>query len=231
MTSNSRRSKRAAARAADRSSGRSRWLWPLVGGGVLIVAAIVAIALSSGQDTGGSSARPSGSPASSVAAGAGPVVTGAALPVFAAPDGDPAIGQAIPTVKGASFSGAPVAIEADGRPKVLLFLAHWCSHCQAEVPVVQAWIDGGGAPTDVDLISVVTAIDPTLPNYPPDAWLTGAGWTVPVIVDPAGTVADAYGLSAFPFWVFVDGDGQVVGRRAGEMSVADLEAVVASLAP
>jgi len=231
MTSNSRRSKRAAARAADRSSGRSRWLWPLVGGGVLVVAAIVAIALSSGQDTGGSSARPSTSPATSVAAGAGPVVTGAALPVFAAPDGDPAIGQAIPTVEGASFDGAPVAIEADGRPKALLFLANWCSHCQAEVPVVQDWIDGGGAPTDVDLISVVTAIDATLPNYPPDAWLAREGWTVPAIVDPAGTVADAYGLSAFPFWVFVDGNGQVAGRRTGELSISDLESIIAGLAP
>lgn len=230
MTQRSRASKREAARAADRSSGRGRWLWPIVGGGVVVAAAIVAIVLTSGGPSGGSSARPSGSPAASVAPGAAPVVTGGSLPAFEPGAADPAVGQAIPAVDGASFDGSPVAIAVDGRPKVLLFLAHWCPHCQAEVPTIQAWIDGGGAPADVDLVSVVTAIDPNRPNYPPEAWLAREGWTVPVVVDPGGTVADAYGLSAFPFWVFVDGDGRVAARQAGELSIADFEAVIAGLA-
>ncbi len=229
MTSSSRRSRREAARAADRSSRRNRWLWPVVGGAVLIAAAIAAIALSSGGSDGGSSARPSGSAAASVAPGSGPVVTGASLPLFEAPAGDPAIGQTIPTVEGASFDGTPVVIEPDGRPKVVLFLAHWCPHCQAEVPLIQAWVDGAGLPEGVDLVSVVTAIDPNRPNYPPDAWLQREGWTVPVVVDPNNVVADAYGLSAFPFWVFVDGEGRVAGRLTGELSIADLEQVIANL--
>lgn len=51
-------------------------------------------------------------------------VTGTALPRF--PDGpDPAVGMMMPEVEGASFDGTPVTISNDGRPKVLLFLAHW----------------------------------------------------------------------------------------------------------
>ena len=96
-------------------------------------------------------------------------------------------------------------------------------------PLVQAWIDSGAAPTDVDIVAVATAIDPNRPNYPPDAWLEGEGWTPPVIVDPAGSVAEAYGLSALPFWVFVNADGTVAGRLAGELPIADLESVIAAL--
>ena len=68
------------------------------------------------------------------------------------------------------------------------------------MPLIQAWVDGGGLPDGVELISVATAIDPSLPNYPPEAWLAREGWTAPVINDVTGSVATAYGLSAFPFW-------------------------------
>jgi thiol-disulfide isomerase/thioredoxin len=230
MTSKSRESRREAARAADRSKGRSRWLLPVVGGGVVILAAVAAILLSQGSPTGGSSsAKPSGSPAGSVAPGTAPVVTGASLPAFEAVSGDTAVDQAIPTVEGAAFDGTPVVIADDGRPKVLIFLAHWCNHCQVEVPLIQGWLDGGGGPADVDLISIATGIDSTLPNYPPDEWLAREGWTVPTIVDPTGAVATAYGLTAFPFWVFVDGDGLVQARLTGELAIADLETIIGGL--
>ena len=94
---------------------------------------------------------------------------------------------------------------------------------------MQEWLDGGGAPDGVELISVATAIDPGLPNYPPEEWLAREGWTVPVIVDKTGTVATAYGLSAFPFWVFVHADGTVLGRVTGELTIADLQTIIASL--
>ena len=137
----------------------------------MVVAAIAAIALTSGSNGGGASSpipSASGSAGASggpVATGA-PVITGAALPTFTATSGDPAIGQTIPTVEGANFAGAPVSIALDGKPKVILFLAHWCSHCQAEVPLMQAWLDAGGAPDGVELISVATGIDASLPELP-----------------------------------------------------------------
>jgi len=157
------------------------------------------------------------------------VVDGTALPRFTGSGSDPAVGTAAPVVHGASFSGAPVTIAADGRPKVVLFLAHWCPHCQGEVPLIQAWLNGGGAPSDVDLISVVTSISSDAPNYPPDAWLKREGWTVPVIADPTGTVADAYGLPAFPYWVLIDKTGKVRARLVGELTIADLQAALGQL--
>lgn len=107
--------------------------------------------------------------------------------------------------------------------------AHWCPHCQAAVPVVRGWVAAGGVPEGVDLVSVATSIDPSAPNYPPDAWLDREGWTAPLIVDPTNTVAEAYGLTAFPFWVFIGPDGDVRGRVTGELPITDLQATIRTL--
>ena len=225
-------------RAAGRTNPTSRWLLPGLIAAAVVVAAVLAIVLSgSGQPTGGdsSSVPPSAgggsaAPSGSAAAGTAPVIDGTPLAAFPGPGvTDPAVGQPAPEVTGADFDGTPVAIDADGRPKVVIFLAHWCPHCQEEVPVVQAWVTAGGVPDGVDVIAVATAIDPAGPNYPPDAWLEREGWTSPVIADPTNSVSQAYGLTAFPFWVFVGPDGAVRARVIGKLPVADLEAAIRGL--
>jgi thiol-disulfide isomerase/thioredoxin len=199
---------------------------------VILVAAALAIVLpgAGGRRGGGSSSLPPASaPSGSAIASGVPVIRGALLPDFQNSNGDPAVGQPAPEVDGTSFDGSPVAITRDGRPKVIVFLAHWCPHCQEEVPLLQAWVNAGGVPAGVDIISVATSIDPAQPNYPPDAWLAREGWTVPLIADPTNSVARAYGLTLFPYWVFVGNDGKVRARAAGELPIADLQAVVAGL--
>jgi thiol-disulfide isomerase/thioredoxin len=184
---------------------------------------------------GSSSLPPTTAPAGaatasgSASASGAPVITGASLPDFQNPNGDRAVGLPAPEVEGTSFDGSKVSVARDGGPKVILFLAHWCPHCQEEVPVVQAWVNAGGVPAGVDFVSVATSIDPEGPNYPPDAWLAREGWTVPVIADPTNSVATAYGLTAFPYWVFVGSDGNVRARAAGKMPIANLQGVVAGL--
>ena len=111
---------------------------------------------------------------------AGPVeVTGQTLPRFTATEGDPAIGSPIPTLTGTGIDGEPMTIAADDGPALVLFVAHWCPHCQREVPVVQEWVDAGNLPDDVALVTVSTSIDPSRPNYPPSAWLADEGWSSP----------------------------------------------------
>lgn len=161
----------------------------------------------------------------------GPVsVMGGALPAFDAGKEDPAVGMTMPAISGEDFSGRRVSIPDDGRPKVVLFLAHWCPHCQAEVPVVQGLIDQGALPRGVDIYSVATATDEAQPNYPPSSWLSREGWTAPVIVDDAlSSAGEAAGVTSYPFFVFVDGDGTVHHRAAGELSPETLEAAIAEL--
>jgi thiol-disulfide isomerase/thioredoxin len=141
-----------------------------------------------------------------------------------------ATGQEAPTVTGTDFDGEEVTITNDGRPKAIVFLAHWCPHCQAEVPSVQRWLNDTGGVDGVDMYSVTTAIDPRRNNYPPQRWLEDEGWTVPIIRDnAASSVLTAHGNGGFPFWVFTNSDGTVALRIAGEIPINDLEAILRNL--
>lgn len=143
---------------------------------------------------------------------------------------DAAVGARLPVLRGSSFDGRPVTIESDGHPKVVLFLAHWCPHCQRELPRLAAWLRQGGAPAGVTVHAVATGTRPDRPNYPPSEWITREGWPRPVLADDAdGTAAAAVGLSAYPFFVFVDREGRVVSRRTGEIPIEELDAVLRGL--
>lgn len=220
MTLRSRESRRIAARQRDRS--QNRWVLPAAG---LVIAAVAVIAVLVGMNASGSGTTPSASP---VAVGP-PTITGAALPRFTQTIGDPAKGMIAPVVTGQDYRGQPVAIQPTGRPQLVIFAAHWCPHCQVEVPRVQAWVDAGKAPSDVDIRLVSTAVDPAAPNYPPEAWLEQVGWSSPVIVDTTSTAGDAYGVSAYPFFTLLDGQGKVLARMSGEIPVSELESLLAAV--
>jgi thiol-disulfide isomerase/thioredoxin len=139
-------------------------------------------------------------------------------------------GEVAPTVVGKDFDGATVTIENNGKAKAIVFLAHWCPHCQNEVPAIQSWLESGGGIAGTELLSISTAMDPTRDNYPASAWLNREGWTVPVIVDDAaGSIHSAYGAGPFPYWVFVNGDGTVAFRAAGELGVEQLKQFLSEL--
>lgn len=169
--------------------------------------------------------------------GGEPEVAGEALPAFVGtsstdPEVDPAVGTAAPVVDGADFEGTAVEL-ADGNPQAIVFLAHWCPHCQAEVPRVQDWLDSGGGVDGVEMVSVATSMDSTRTNYPPSEWLDNEGWSVPVIADsePEADVYVSYGAGGFPYWVFVDADGNVVRRSSGELDISTLESYMQEIAP
>lgn len=204
----------------------SRPVWPLVA----LVAAVILVAVVAIATTRDASGSASDEVAPTSVAEASPAPDGAALPPFDPASVDPALGASMPSLEGVDFDGSPVAVTADGRAKLILFLAHWCPHCQREVPIVQDWVDAGSLPDGVDLVSIATAIDADQPNYPPDAWLEREGWSAPVMVDATGEIADRFGLSAFPFWVMVDGQGRVMGRLAGVLEPAQLDEVASALA-
>ena len=194
---------------------QSRALW--WGLGVVVLAALALSVALSGGDDDPMPANPRVS------------ISGSSLPAFAGdPSNDPAVGMAAPLLAGVDFAGQPVEIDvADRRPKVILFLAHWCSHCQAEVPVLQEYQDSVGFPASFDLYSVATAYSSTRPNWPPSVWLQREGWTFPVIVDDGESSAfAAYGQGGFPYYVFLRGDGTVAFRFSGELGAEALIATV-----
>ena len=158
-------------------------------------------------------------------------VTGPILPRYDNTVSDPAAGLPAPEVSSFDFSGQPASIQHDGIPKIIVFLAHWCQHCQSEVPAVQAWINENGIPPGVDFVSVATAINEIRPNYPPDTWLEREGWTPRVVVDSAAdSISNAFGLNAYPYYVLLDGSGRVVRRISGGIAPEVMGSMLQALA-
>ncbi|HEX7168317.1 MAG TPA: TlpA disulfide reductase family protein [Acidimicrobiales bacterium] len=154
--------------------------------------------------------------------------TGNALPDFVRGTPDAAVGTPAPTISGQSFDGEEVTIGGAGSPQLVFVVAHWCPHCQKEVPVIARWMERGGPPDGVELRAISTAVNPDAPNYPPSEWLDGEGWAVPTIADDARfEAAQALGLSGYPFFVAIRADGSVAARASGELTVEQIEALVA----
>jgi thiol-disulfide isomerase/thioredoxin len=201
------------------SGGRApRWLWP-VAAGLVVLVAVVAVVLGGGDkepevEAGIEQVRPV-------------TVTGTALPVLVE-GADAAVGQVAPELRGADFDGTKVNVAHDGRGKVLVFAAHWCPHCQREVPVLVAHLADNPEPSGVDIVLVSTSVSRDQPNFPPSSWLRGENWPYPVLVDDANSSAStAYGLPGFPYFVALDAEGKVVARTSGEIPASDFDRLLA----
>lgn len=131
---------------------------------------------------------------------------------------DPVAGLIAPTIQGTDFDDASISIADDGRPKVIYFLAHWCPHCQAEVPVIQDLLTTGALPDGVDIYAVSTGVNPGQDNYPPQAWLTEEGFEPITVRDSEqGEAFTAFGGSGFPYAVYLDSGHRVIARSAGTL--------------
>ena len=158
-------------------------------------------------------------------------VVGDSLPQYAGENDDNvALGLAAPTFSAPDQNSEIFQLEKNGNSKALLFLAHWCGYCQQEVPVVQRFIDSNGVPPGIDVIAVATSIDRGRDNYPPQEWLQREGWSETQIYDLDREIGEAYGLNAFPYWVFLDKDLNVLARRTGNLPEDMVGALLIQLA-
>ncbi len=179
---------------------------------LLLVAVLALVGTSCGSGDDGDSVATEGS--------------GQALPRFDPRSADEARGMLAPEVSGASLTGDQVTIGAPGEAQVLVFLAHWCPHCQAEVPRIVDHVASNPLPEDVQVYGVATATASNRPNHPPSEWLEREEWTFPTLDDASDSAQVLYGLSAFPFFVAIDAEGVVVARGSGEPSTAEFDQLV-----
>ena len=169
----------------------------------------------------------------------GPVeVIGNALPPLETVDftDDPAVGTPAPVLVGRGYDGQTIRIDAKASgPTMVVFLAHWCSHCNAEIPVLNQLSDDDRIPADVNVVAVSTAVAPGQPNFPPDQWLTDKDWTFPAIADGVDMQSEsfigagAFGVTGFPFITLIDANGNVAARWSGEREPSEIASLLASL--
>jgi thiol-disulfide isomerase/thioredoxin len=153
-------------------------------------------------------------------------VTGEPLAAFDPSGDDPTVGTAAPAISGQGFDGTPLSIGgATDEATLAVFLAHWCPHCNDEIPELKELEANGEIPDDLSVIGISTAVAPDRDNYPPSQWTIDKGWPWPMLVDNEASEAFlTYGGSSFPFLVILDADGNVVARKSGQSSAADIKA-------
>jgi cytochrome c biogenesis protein CcmG/thiol:disulfide interchange protein DsbE len=156
----------------------------------------------------------------------GPVaVDGAPLVPLPSSGTDPALGTEAPVVSGIDPDEVPTAIGGSGEPTIVAFLAHWCPHCNAELPILVD-LQEDGTFDGVRTVAVLTGTNSAAPNYPPVPWLEESGWSGDVLLDDEqATAAAAYGLTSYPLLVALDAEGRVVARASGERSAEDVAAM------
>lgn len=197
------------------------------------VAVPASTALSSPQEPAGTNTDVAGAPGDEASR---PVeVVGSPLPLFPDAGTDPAIGTPAPVLHGYSFDGTPITIDAaaDG-PYLVVFLAHWCPHCNREIPRLIQWQADGGVPAELRIVGVATAVGADAPNFPPHAWLDSKSWPWPAMIDEsqgdmnAGVAAIALGATGWPYFVIIGADGLVKARFSGEIEIDALQPLVAA---
>jgi len=215
--------------ASNAGKGKSTaWIWIAI---VVVVVAVGIVAIVAGRGTSakGGSASPSGGtvvPNGKLDYGQ-VAVTGTALTPMPDSGADSMTGTVIPSVTGQQFDGKQLTIAPDGKPHIIMVVAHWCPHCQAEVPRIQSWLDKAGMPADVELVTVATSNDPAKGNFPAADWLRREKWSVPTIVDDKQSQAGAaFGVSGFPYFIVTNAQGKVVFRTSGEITEAQWNALL-----
>lgn len=227
--------KAARSNGEEGGGGSKMGIWiGLVAVVALVVGIIVFVGGGDDSDTNASENTSDSSGLASLPTSQPVTVTGTPLTPFdASASPDPAFGLDAPGLSGLNFSGEAITVEpGTGGPYMLVYLAHWCPHCNVEVPRLIDWKNSGAVPAELQVIGIATAASEGSANFPPAVWFSNKGWPWPVMVDEAngageaGKAAVAYGASGWPYFVIVGADGKVKARVSGEVEVSDLQTIV-----
>ena len=114
-------------------------------------------------------------------------------------------GKAVPTTVGVDAQGRTVLLkELRGKAVLINFWASWCEPCTAEMPSLQTAAQQHGA----DHLAVL-AVNFKEPGPTVERFVQRSALTLPVLLDPQGEVARAWGVHVFPTTVLLGADGRV----------------------
>jgi cytochrome c biogenesis protein CcmG, thiol:disulfide interchange protein DsbE len=138
----------------------------------------------------------------------------------------PVNGQPAPAFRLNALAGGEVNLPAGlaGKVVAVRFWADWCPYCRkemAELQPVYTRLQGRG----LEILAINVAQDrDTVQRF-----VEPLGVAYPVLLDPDGATARAYGVKALPITFMVDAQGVVRGKIVGEATPEVFERKVLEL--
>lgn len=134
--------------------------------------------------------------------------------------GQDVVGQKLPALDYTLFDGGTAQLATDGTPLVINFWASYCGPCVAEMPAIEQVHQANAGKVEILGLQVMEAAEKG------QALVDRTGVTYPLGRDPRGDVVRAFGSVNLPTTVLVKGDGTIVAVHAGELSAAELQALI-----
>jgi peroxiredoxin len=168
----------------------------------------------------------------------GPLLIAAALGLAAcnpaaASEAGTLVGSAAPALTGPDLTGTGVTDLAslEGKPTAVVFWLNTCSHCQSELPEIEAaW------PSIADRANILTVglLNPEVEAAPPyestQAFVAATGLTLPTVDYNAYDAVENWGLEGVPAIFILDANHIVQAVFLGEGHMAEVEEALLALA-
>jgi cytochrome c biogenesis protein CcmG/thiol:disulfide interchange protein DsbE len=136
----------------------------------------------------------------------------------------PLVGKAAPAVDARTIDGERFRLaDLRGRWVVLNWFATWCVPCRIEHPDLVAFHDVHTRAGDASVVGVV--YDDSVQAVKEFRAAEGGSW--PLLDDPDGRLALAYGVAGVPESFLVDPDGVIVAKVLGGVERENLEELIA----
>jgi cytochrome c biogenesis protein CcmG, thiol:disulfide interchange protein DsbE len=121
------------------------------------------------------------------------------------------------TLTGETLGGSSFDLtDYRGKPVVINFFASWCGPCNSEAPDLAAFAREN---SDVVFVGIDTGDD----LGDGEAFAEKYGLDYPIVGDPDGTIATAWGVDGIPTTVFLDAGGVERDRIVGAADTAAFE--------
>jgi peroxiredoxin len=113
--------------------------------------------------------------------------------------------------------------ELRGKPVILNFWATWCTPCKAEMPELQALYSASDEGS-FELLAINMREAPE----PVTAFGAELGLSFPLVIDPAGAIADSYQVTVLPVTIVIDAAGVAREQHLGPLDRTRLRELLAA---